>query len=217
MFSSKKETLVRENILQHLEQTQNCLLAAQQTFTAFVTGHRKETTQAFDHIKESERAGDRLRREIYRLLSEGAFLPILRADLHKLVALIDELNDLAENISDMIISERPKLPKKFYPQFEEIFIHTLHQFNLLSQLLRDFLTEKEESPAEISERIATLSQMEHEVGELEWQLTIDLFKSRLALANKMHIKQLLTRLSLISNKIEDIGDTLAELVVKLQV
>ncbi|MBN2356743.1 TIGR00153 family protein [candidate division KSB1 bacterium] len=217
MFTSKKEKTVREKVQSHFDQTGQCLEATHETFMAFLAGQMDKAEVAYDRVEQTERAGDQLRREIYRLLGEGAFLPILRADLHKIVALVDDLAGLAEDFSDMIMGEQPTLPAEFHGAFTDIFKRTLEQFDDLKELMQDYFSDAARSANTLNEKINHVSRMEHEIDQIEWEITVSLFGSRLSLAEKLHLKQLLTQLSRLSNRIEDIGDTLAELLVKLQV
>jgi len=216
MFRVKKETQVRERIIAHVAQTHACLVATRSMFEAYLEHKIKPASEALAAVREAERQADTMRREIYRLLGAGAFLPILRADLHKLVAQVDELAGMAEDLGDLMIGEKPKLPARFNAPLKQIFAITLDQFNDLENLLNFFFLKDDSRSKTIEDKIHQISAVEHLIDGIEWDLTVSLFSSRMALAEKLHFKRALTQLTGLSNKIEDISDTLSELTVKLQ-
>ena len=216
MFKSKKESSVRDLVDDHLSRTEKCLEAARSVFAAYLAGDVPAADESATKVERHERAADKLRREIYALLGEGAFLPILRADIHGLVGEVDNLAGLAEDLSDAIVGERPEIPPAFRDDLTNIFSRTTNQFSELKDAIHKFFFAKRIDEKETRKIIHRVAQAEYEIDQIEWDLTRKIFDSDLPLANKLHLKQFLGHLTIISNKIEDVSDTLSELIVKLQ-
>jgi len=216
MFKSKKESSVRDLVDDHLSRTEKCLEAAQSVFAAYLAGDLLTANENATKVEKHERAADKLRREIYALLGEGAFLPIMRADIHALVGDLDDLAGLAEDFSDAIVGERPEIPPAYREVLVEIFDKTTHQFSELKAGIHQFFFAKRIDEKETRKIIHRVAQAEYEIDQIEWDLTRQIFDSNLPLANKLHLKHFLGQLTIISNKVEDVSDTLSELMVKLQ-
>jgi len=216
MFKSKKESSVRDLVDDHLSRTEKCLEAAQSVFVAYLAGDLLAADENATKVEKHERAADKLRREIYALLGEGAFLPIMRADIHALVGDLDDLAGLAEDFSDAIVGERPEIPPAYREVLVEIFDKTTHQFSELKAGIHQFFFAKRIDEKETRKIIHRVAQAEYEIDQIEWDLTRQIFDSNLPLANKLHLKHFLGQLTIISNKVEDVSDTLSELMVKLQ-
>jgi len=216
MFKSKKESSVRDLVDDHLSRTEKCLEAAQSVFVAYLAGDLLAADENATKVEKYERAADKLRREIYALLGEGAFLPIMRADIHALVGDLDDLAGLAEDFSDAIVGERPEIPPAYREVLVEIFDKTTHQFSELKAGIHQFFFAKRIDEKETRKIIHRVAQAEYEIDQIEWDLTRQIFDSNLPLANKLHLKHFLGQLTIISNKVEDVSDTLSELMVKLQ-
>jgi predicted phosphate transport protein (TIGR00153 family) len=217
MFQSRKESKVRDLAADHISHAEKCLAAAKGVFNSYLAGDFPAAEANAAKVEKHERAADTLRREIYELLGEGAFLPILRGDIHSLIGEVDDLAGLAEDLSDVLVGERPELPEAFREDLVKIFEITTSQFADLKNAVRDFLFDKKPDEKKLRKTIHRVSQQEYDIDQIEWELTRELFESEMPLANKLHFKQFLSHLTIISNRTEDVSDTLSELIIKLQV
>lgn len=217
MFESKKEKKVRQMVDEHIARTRECLDAAVQAVGRYLAGDLEATEQLSERASELERKADTLRREIYKWLGMGAFLPILRADIHELVGEMDDLAGMADNMSEAAVVEKPFLPERYHGEIRKIMDSTIMQVEILQKTVQSVFGSSRLDKKEIGMLIQKIEDYEHAVDDIEWQLTRTLFESDLNLAQKMHFKRFLDRLTVISDKAEDISDTLGELVVKFEV
>jgi len=217
MFTAKKEARVLQLIRDHVYHVDQCLQSCKKLFDRYVENDAAACESLWQEVQHWEHQADLLRRDVYEGLGKGAFLPLVRADLHHLVDTLDEVAGVAEDLTDKLVCERPVLPANVVPLLQSIFEKTVQQWQVMLRTVELFLQDhKTVNPAVVSGKQEVLSA-EHEIDTLEHDLTRMIFSSGLALAEKVHLKQLLSQLAEISNKIEDVADRLSEIMVKLQV
>jgi predicted phosphate transport protein (TIGR00153 family) len=217
MLSTSKEKKVKELILNHLSTVNQCVLKARDCIGVFMDGDIDTAESLRLSVDRLEDEADNIRRSIISSLGEGAFLPILRGDIHSLVSLVDDIAGLAEDLTDMALGERPHIPDELIPGIQEIAEKTAGQCQQLCDINVEFLSKARLRSERIAKQIHAVMTAEHNIDEIEWRLTRALFDSNLPLADKQHAKQFITRLTLISNKIEDASDQVSELTIKMQV
>jgi predicted phosphate transport protein (TIGR00153 family) len=216
MFLSKKEDQVRHLVAEHMEHTQRCLLASRDLMARYVENDHEACERLWHDVQAFEHQADIIRREIYALLDKGAFLPLLRVDLHRFVDLMDDVAGVSEDATDILLCEHPVLPEAMIGNLQQVFHKTIEQMAVLVDATTCFVQNNRPDDS-IREKIELIQATEHEIDELEHTLTRWLFATSLTLAEKLHLKKLLTQVAEISNRIEDAADGLSEIVVKMQV
>ncbi|NLP10680.1 DUF47 family protein, partial [bacterium] len=143
-------------------------------------------------------------------------LPLLRGDLHRLVDTLDDVAGVGEDLTDKLVCEQPALPAAAVPQLQIIFDKTMNQLEEMVQVVQLFLQDHTAVSVRAHEGLQRILTVEHEIDLIEHQLTRSLFASDLSLAEKLHVKQVLSQMAEISNRIEDVVDCLAEIMIKFQ-
>lgn len=216
MSLAKKEEHVLQQMQQHLLQTHLCLLSCRKLFDRFLENDAAACEALWLEVQDREHQADVLRRIVYDLLSEGAFLPLLRGDLHRLVDTLDDVAGVGEDLTDKLVCEQPALPAAAVPQLQIIFDKTMNQLEEMVQVVQLFLQDHTAVSVRAHEGLQRILTVEHEIDLIEHQLTRSLFASDLSLAEKLHVKQVLSQMAEISNRIEDVVDCLAEIMIKFQ-
>ncbi len=216
MSLAKKEEQVLRQMEQHLLQTQLCLQSCRKLFDRYLDNDAAACEALWLEVQDREHQADVLRRTVYDLLSQGAFLPLLRGDLHRLVDTLDDVAGVGEDLTDKLVCEHPALPAAVVPPLQTIFDKTMNQLDEMVQAVQQFLDDHTSVSVRAHEGLQRILAMEHEIDLIEHQLTRSLFASGLSLAEKMHVKQVLSQMAEISNRIEDVVDCLAEIMIKFQ-
>ncbi len=216
MFFSKKEQQVRRLVADHTEQTHRCLQSSRELMARYLQNDHDACERLWLQVRGYEHQADIVRREIYAWLDKGAFLPLLRVDLHRFIERMDEVAGISEDVADTLLCEHPVLPEAMINDLQQVFEKTLAQMSLLTEAVACFV-ENGHPDDGLRDHIVQILATEHEIDELEHSLTRWLFGSSLPLAEKLHIKKLLTQVAGISNRIEDVADSLSEILVKMQV
>ncbi len=214
MLKGKKEKQVQQLVGEHFEIVEQCVKAAVDTVECYLNEDMDGTTAMGLETDRLEREADQMRRKIYNIMGTGAFMPILRGDIHCLVEEIDDLADCAEDVGDVISGERPDIPREFHETIRKIMDSTFKQCQLAQKIIGGFFGLNDNM--QVQSGIDEITKIEREIDALEWDVTRQIFSSELPLANKLHLKQFLHHLSSISDKAEDVMDVLSELMIKMK-
>jgi len=213
----KKEKKVSKLIEEHFDLVEKTVKTSANAIKAFFNGDIEKAKADAIRVDRLEEQADDKRREIYEVLGEGAFLPILRGDIHALIGQIDSVAGLAEDLSDAALGERPDVPEDFHEELLQIVDITFNQCKKLKKAVLGFFLKPKLSKKELKKLIHEVAEDEKAIDEIEWNMTRKIFSSNLDLAKKLHLKRFLTYMTLISNKAEDVSDELSELIVKMNI
>ena len=212
MFGRKKENEVKILIGEHLEKVAGTI----EKMTFSIRDYIKDN---IDNAKENgyqthlmEKDADEKRRKIIEKLHKGAFLPVFREDLIKLVAQQDKIADRAESCCDFCLTQRPEIPGKFRSKFEELLHSSVETFKPYKEALEQMFI----SYDVVKEKIKEVNTEEEKADTIEWHITRDIFTSDMPLAQKIHLRDLIFHIVCVSDIIEDAADDLDIFIVKYQ-
>ncbi|MBN2407604.1 MAG: TIGR00153 family protein [Elusimicrobia bacterium] len=217
MLGNKKEKEVKDLIMEHLKKVEETL---DNMFTAsehYINGEsecaRNESYQV--HLLETE--ADTKRREVIEKLYLGAFMPILRDDLVRLIAHQDKIADRAESCCDFCLSQRPRLPDEYKDKFLELLKASVDTYKPYKEAIEHMFDPKSDYK-NLKQQIKEVNTKEEIADTVEWQLTKDIFASeKIDLAHKMHLHEYIFHIVSISDVIEDAADDIDRIIVKQQV
>ncbi|MBN1996403.1 DUF47 family protein [candidate division KSB1 bacterium] len=211
-----KEKKVRENIEEHLAAIGRCVGAAMEGVSFWLDKKTENLYEKFQIVSSQEHKADFLRREIYQQLGDGAFLPILRGDIHHFVQIVDELGGDAKEVIKIIVFEKIKFVGEL-EDIQAIVEITEKQTAILLDLGKTFFDKHQVQAEELRKHLADITNLEQKIDILENKSIAKIFDSSLPLAQKLHLKQFVTQLVHISDQVQDIADSLSELNVKMQI
>lgn len=210
-----REQEVAKMIVAHLNKVQECLEQTRQTLIHYMGGQLEEAKSDALRTDHLETETDHIRRSIVDSLYKGAFLPIFRVEIHNFIEKIDLIADNAEHCCDFFLGQRPEIPKEFKERFLKVIQDTLPMNLCLKEATENFFTKGEHDF--IRQKISDIGISESTIDDEEWKLTRDIFTSDLSLAEKMHLKRCLERVTSISDQIEDTSDWLEVLLISSKV
>lgn len=215
-FKKGREKEVVGMIMDLLNKVHECIEETEKAITHYLNeniAEAKTCALKTDHI---ETEADHIRRSIVDALFKGAFLPIFRVEVHNFVEKMDLIANNAEICCDFFLGQRPMVPVNLKERFLKIIHDTLPMSRFLKEATEDFFTRRDHEF--IRERITQIGIAESAIDDDEWKLTRDLFTSAdLSLAEKMHLRRCLERLTSISDQIEDTSDWLEVLLISTKV
>jgi predicted phosphate transport protein (TIGR00153 family) len=206
LFGQGREKEVRALILQHLDKVGEVVARAREVLDDYLAGRLEAAKAGAIGVDHLETDADGLRRAVGDFLYHGAFLPIFRSDIHELVEQLDRIAGRAEDMCDFLLGQRPEIPAGLHDALRQIPAQTQQAFAALHEAITVFFTTGEERV--IRDRLKIVGVTESAIDAIEWKVTREIFTSDLPLASRIHLKQYLTALTVISNQIEDTGDQL---------
>ncbi len=203
----KKEKEVIELILKHLEMVVECVSNSIKTIEFYIKGNISEAKAWARKTRSNESEADIVRYEIRDKLYLGAYLPLLREDVYKLVESIDKVGNAAEACSDFFLNQRPLIPDELRPHFLEVSKESLGVMASLELAVLCYL--KGDCKIEtVRDHTREIGLQESRVDKLEWDLTKEIFNSELDFAHQNHLKLCLDSIVEVSDRAEDAGDQL---------
>jgi len=216
MFIFKKEKEVIELITRHAEKVEECLSTTAKTLQAYLLDDialAKTQARRTDHI---ETEADVIRHEIRDKLYYGAYMPLLREDIYKLVESMDTVANAAEKCCDIFLNQRPGIPPELRADFSNIIQESMGVAEPLKHAVLCYL--KGMCPIEVSRQHSKdIGLIESKVDSMEWDLTKKVFTSDLDYSLKIHLRGCLDNIVAVSDRAEDSADQLDLVILKSMV
>jgi len=209
----RKEKQVNELILKHLEEVDKCLKTALKTVEEYLSADIENAKSLAIKVDQIESETDSIRREIIGKLYSGAYLPSLRSDILHLVEHMDKIADGAEACCDFFLDQRPEIPQEMKSNFFTIMERSISAFVPLKEATDSFFTDTFDVET-IREKTKEVGVIESVVDKEEWDITRDIFKTKLDCGHKLHLKLCLESMVEISDRAEDAADELEIIIIK---
>ena len=209
----RKEKQVNQLILRHLEEVDTCLKTALKAIEEYLNSNIEKAKSLALEVDHIETGTDKVRREIIGKLYSGAYLPSLRSDILHLVEHLDKIADGAEACCDFFLDQRPEIPQEMKSNFLEVMEQSISTFAPLKKAISSFFQESFDIET-IRERMKEVGVIESDVDKKEWDITRDIFNTKLDCGHKLHLKLCLDSIVGISDRAEDAADELEIIIIK---
>ena len=213
MMLFKKEKEVIDLIEQHAAKMEACLSTAIETLLAYLDDDiaKAKTLARTTDALESE--ADLIRLQIRDRLYSGAYMPVLREDIYKLVESLDRVANAAEKCCDTFLNQRPEIPNELKSLYADIVRTSLGIGEPLKNAVLCYL--RGICPVEVSrEHAKEVGLAESNVDSMEWDLTKKIFSSKLSYGHKVHLRRCLDNIASVSDRAEDSADQLELVTLK---
>jgi predicted phosphate transport protein (TIGR00153 family) len=212
----KKEKQVIELIIKHLELVEDSLKTGIQTIEFYLDDNISEAKVLGRKVRSEESEADIVRYAIRDKLYSGAYLPLLREDIYKLIESIDKVANAGEACCDFFLNQRPVIPDDLKPAFVEVVRESLGIIDNLKLAVLCYF--KGECKIEtVREHTKEVGLQESRVDKLEWDLTKAILTSPMDLAEKLHLRLCLESVVETSDRAEDAGEQLELATLKSMV
>ena len=216
MILFKKEKEVIELILKHLDVIENVMKSGLKTIEFYLDANLGEAKVWARKTRNTESEADLIRYEIRDKLYSGAYLPLLREDIYKLVESIDKVGNAAEACSDFFLNQRPLIPDEMKPHFLEVSKESLGIIDPLKLAILCYF-QGDCKIETVRDHTREVGIQESRVDKHEWDLTKEIFNCELDFAHQMHLKLCLNSIVEVSDRAEDAGDQLELATLKSMV
>lgn len=203
----KKEKEVIDLIEQHADKMETCLTTAIITLQAYLEDDIAQAKILARQTDALESEADLIRLKIRDRLYSGAYMPLVREDIYKLVESLDRVANAAEKCCDTFLNQRPEVPAELRPPYLEIIRVSLGIGEPLKHAVLCYL--RGICPVEVSRGHAKeVGMAESKVDSMEWDLTKKIFSSQLTYGHKVHLRRCLDSIASVSDRAEDSADQL---------
>ena len=216
MLLFKKEKQVIEFILKHLDLVEDSLKTGIKTIDNYLAGNISEAKVLARRVRNLESEADVVRYETRDKLYSGAYLPLLREDIYKLIESIDKVANAGEACCDFFLNQRPVIPEEMKPHFLAVVRESLGIIDNLKLAVLCYF--KGECKIEtVRDHTKEVGLQESRVDKLEWDLTKAILTSSMDLAHQLHLRLCLEHIVEVSDRAEDAGDQLELATLKAMV
>ena len=203
----KKEKEVIELILKHLDAVEESLISGIQTIEFYLEDNISEAKILGRKVRSLESEADIVRYNIRDKLYSGAYLPLLREDIYKLIESIDKVGNAGEACCDFFLNQRPTVPEEIRPGFVAVTCESLGIIDNLKLAVLCYF-KGECKIGTVREHTKEIGLQESRVDKMEWDLTKEIFTSSQDFAHQLHLKHCLDFIVEVSDRAEDAGDQL---------
>lgn len=213
MIILKKEKEVIELIIKHADKMEECLSKAIKTLEAYLDDNIHEAKVLARETDKIELDADMIRHDIRDKLYYGAYMPLIREDIYKLVESIDMVANSAEKCCDFFLNQRPIIPDFLRSDYLEIIRESLGVSAPLKHSVLCYL--KGICPIEVARQHSKeIGVLESKVDRMEWNVTKKIFSSNLDYSHKIHLRLCLDTVVEVSDLAEDAADQLELVTLK---
>ena len=206
----KKEKEVVDLVIKHVDTVEECLNTALETLEIYINDNIKEAKVLARRARVLESDADLVRHEIRDKLYSGAYLPLLREDIYKLVESIDKVANAGEAVCDFFLNQRPFFPEALKAPFVGVSRESLGIVMPLKLAVLCFF--KGECKIDVVRKhTREVGMQESVVDKQEWDLTKAIFTTEeriLDFSHKRHLRLCLDNIVEVSDRAEDAADQL---------
>ena len=205
----RKEKEVTQLFLDHFDRVSEALQHLRELIVSYLH-HDNNFKDSSLLVHRSEQEADKVKQAIEAKLYAGAFLPINRGDYIMLAEFMDRIANQAETTANLIVLTRPKIPEFLNDDLLELLDKGIAAFDAFKVALETM----DRDVDVVREAIMRITAFETEADRIEWETIKKLFKSNLDLCHKLHIRELVEDIAIISDLSEDAGERLGFMILK---
>lgn len=211
----KKSIELNMKIEKFLDTISNSLLLFEKATQAYLQEDYTSFIEFMDRICTLESEADALETEIKVTLYKFMLLPDVRADVLSLIKSLDNIVDAVEEITKDFAIQKPAIPQKLHPSLTELIDNTTRSADFLLIAARVFFSEVHLVTAHINK----IKFYEHETDILEDKINDLIFNGQVFdnLAEKLQLKDFITKIAGISDEAENIGAKLTIFTIKREI
>lgn len=212
----KKEKEVIGDILEHINAVEACAKTAFRAIETYLEGNITESKALARKVDDIETKADFIRYGIWDKLYSGAYLPLQREGIYKLVESMDKVSNAAEACCDFFLAQRIEIPEELKSQFLLVSRETLGIVAPLRNAMLSYI-EGSGDVEGVREEATQVGIKESNVDKMEWDLTRQIFTSSLDYAHKVHLKLCLDNIVEVADRAEDAANQLELETMKARV
>jgi uncharacterized protein len=161
-------------------------------------------------IGELENRADELRRTIERQLYTHSLIPESRGDVLGLLENMDDVINTAKLTLNIFQVEHPAIPRETHKDWRDLADTALNTSESVVLAARSFFRDAHT----VSDHLHKVYFHEKEGDNLALELKRKIFASDMDLALKMHLRDCVLRIDMVSDAAEDVGDRLSIYAIK---
>jgi len=204
---------VEELIKHHLGLVERAVLEFKEALFAYLDGDWDRVERLVQETHRLEAEADDARRGAAAELMGGALLASMRGEFLELIERADRVANLAEAVLYFALLQRIAIPDPLKPPVREIGERTAEMTAEVREAICALFTDR----GKALEHTKAVEELESAVDGLERGAIERVFQLELELAERLQLRELVSRLADISDEIEDLSDQVEIIVATRKV
>lgn len=209
----RRSRRVEELITRHLGLVERTVLKFKGALFAYLDEGWDRAEELIQETHQLEGQADDARREAAAELMGGALLATMRGEFLELIERADRVANLAESVLYFALLQRIAIPDSLKPPLKEIGERTAKMTAEVREAVCALFTDR----GEALEHTKAVEELESEIDGLERRTIEVIFQLELELAERLQLRELVSRLADVSDKIEDLSDQVEIIVATRRV
>ncbi len=202
---------IEKQIDDFLDQVSEAGLLLRQGVNAYLHDDVKAFQQKLDSIKEAEHRGDSLRRSLEELLYTKTLIPESRGDVLELLESMDSLLDRYKGTLWRFDIECPEISPEFHKKFLDLVTCVVESVEAMVRAARAFFKDINA----VADHIQKVHFWETESDKISTTLQREIFRrGDLRLSHRSQIRDFVRHVDKISDRAEDVADSMSIYVIK---
>ncbi len=203
------------DIDEFIDTVEQGVLVFKEGVSNYVKSEKASFADKIERIDNLEAAADKLQRKIDDEFYRHALLPQNASDIESLLDKIDEIIDIVKDNLYQFDDELPFIPKEVRLDFIRLADSSSESALSLFPALRTFFRE----PNKVKEMLSKVYFYEKETDKISRSIKRKLFHEMndLDLSQKIHLRYFALHIETVSDKAEDLADTLSILALKMSI
>lgn len=204
----KKFLVPQEDVFFHLMQKQaETAHATSQAFYDLLKNYN-EVQKRSERIKELEHQGDQLMRDIYTALNKTFIVPIDHSDISTLASALDDVIDLIDHVSTLLVAYDIQTPTQSMVNLAEILVNQTKELESAVIAINHSKTY-----SNVNEHCKNIKGFESKADEIYIKAITALFKKSEPLEVIKH-KEILDHLESATDKVDKAAQYISDIVMK---
>lgn len=212
----RKQNRVQRMMGQYMDIWIGCIRCYRDAWDIYLTqGIGEEFHYRVDATHKEESRADDKRREIEHALYAKALLPESRGDILGILETVDELLTMAEwSLRDVQLQEM-KIPEELKSNLNKVVDMSSSCCEMVNKAVRTLFVGGK--PHDVVDLVVEIDHFESEIDHIERSLIRTIFRSDLRKGDKLELKDLVRRLTKLSDAAEHVGDRLTLVSTKRRI
>jgi predicted phosphate transport protein (TIGR00153 family) len=208
LFSKTKELVLR--IDNFIDLTSESALHFKEAVRLYLEGNSEEFELKLDRLRQAERQADTIRKNVEGQLYRETLIPESRGDVLGVLESMDSIIDRTKYTIQEFAIEQPAIPAKLNESYLKLTEQVVLAVESLSCSVRAYFHEI----TAVKDHLHKVKFYESESDRIAEKLKRDIFRMKLNLSVKMHLKSFVDNIDILADYAESVSDRIGIATIK---
>jgi uncharacterized protein len=208
LFSKTKELVLQ--IDNFIDLTLESALHFKEGVKLYLEGNKKEFELKIDKLRDAEKQADNIRKNVEGQLYRETLIPESRGDVLGVLESMDSIIDRTKYTIQEFSIEQPAIPAKLKGSYLKLTEQVVLSVESLSYTVRAYFHDI----TAVKDHLHKVKFYESEADSIAENLKRDIFKMKLHLSVKMHLKSFVDNIDILADYAESVSERITIATIK---